>query len=142
MRRAMNAEDERAIIAVLVRYATAIDRRDWPLLASCFAEDVEADYGDIGIWHGRDAIVNHMAEGHAKIGPTLHRLTNFVIAGEGDEARAACYVDALLMRSGCGEMFRQAHGLYEDRLVRSEEGWKIRSRRFVPVLIREPSGEK
>jgi hypothetical protein len=138
----MNAEDERAIIDVLVRYATAIDRRDWPLLASCFTEDVEADYGDIGSWHGRGAIVDHMAVGHAQIGPTLHRLTNFVIAGEADEARAVCYLDALLMRSGSGGMFRQAHGLYEDRLVRSAEGWKIRSRRFVPVLIQEPAGER
>jgi 3-phenylpropionate/cinnamic acid dioxygenase small subunit len=137
----MNAEDERAIIAVLVRYATAIDRRDWPLLTSCFTEDVEADYGDIGTWHGRDAIVHHMTQGHAKIGPTLHRITNFVVAGEADEARAVCYVDALLMRFESGGMFRQAHGWYEDRLVRSNEGWKIRSRRFVPVLIQQPSSE-
>jgi 3-phenylpropionate/cinnamic acid dioxygenase small subunit len=135
----MNLEDERAIIAVLLRYATAIDRRDWQLFATCFSEDVEADYGDIGRWQGRAAILDFMAKGHANLGLTLHRLTNFVIAGEADEATATSYVDALLMGPQSGQMFRQAHGWYEDRLVRRGEGWKIRSRRFVPVLIQQPA---
>jgi hypothetical protein len=40
---------------VLVRYATGIDRRDWALLRSCFTDDCEADYGEIGGWHSADA---------------------------------------------------------------------------------------
>lgn len=134
----MNAENERAIVAVLLRYATAIDQRDWQLFATCFTDDVEADYGDIGNWRGRDTILEHMRRGHEPIGPTLHRLTNFVIAGGADVATAKCYVDALLMHRQSHDLFRHAHGWYEDQLVRTDDGWKIRHRRFVPVLIQDP----
>ena len=41
------------ISAVLVRYATAIDSRDWELFRSCFTEDCRFDYGVIGIWSNR-----------------------------------------------------------------------------------------
>lgn len=133
----MNIEDERAIIAVLVRYASAIDRRDWTLFASCFTADVEADYGSITRCKGRDTLVDFMTRGHAKIGPTLHRMSNFVIAGDSHEATATSYVDALLMRPDSSGIFRQAHGWYEDRLVRESEGWKIAGRRFVRVFIQE-----
>lgn len=39
------------VAEVLVRYATGVDRRDWELFRSCFTDDCEADYGDIGHWH-------------------------------------------------------------------------------------------
>ena len=40
---------------VLVRYATGIDRRDWELFRTCFTEDCDADYGDIGLARCRGA---------------------------------------------------------------------------------------
>jgi hypothetical protein len=45
---------------LLVRYASAIDRRDWELLRSCFSDDCVADYGDIGRWSGGDEITEWM----------------------------------------------------------------------------------
>ena len=39
------------IAEVLVRYATGIDRRDWTLFRTCFTDDCDADYGDIGTLH-------------------------------------------------------------------------------------------
>jgi SnoaL-like domain len=133
----MDIEDEHAIGAVLLRYATGIDRRDWVLFATCFTDDVQADYGALGQWHGRDSLVAHMAQGHADLGPTLHRMSNFVITGVAHEARATSYVDALLMHKS-GQVLRRAHGYYEDRLVRAEGAWKISSRHFLAVLI-EPA---
>lgn len=131
----VSAEDERAIIAVLVRYATAIDRRDWPLFATCFTEDVVTDYGDLGQWKGRKPFVDHMESGHAKVGPTMHRLTNFVITGRGDHAAARSYVDALLLPLKSGGTIRRAEGWYEDQLIRVGGEWKISNRRFVAVRI-------
>ena len=52
----LSAQDERAISAVLIAYATGIDQRDWPLFQSLFTFDCEADYGSFGKWHGAAAI--------------------------------------------------------------------------------------
>jgi hypothetical protein len=133
----MNIEDEREIVAVLVRYATAIDRRDWQLFASCFTHNVDADYGSIGRWRDRETLTDFMQKGHSPIGPTLHRLTNFVIVGDSERAQSACYVDALLLRPVPGIAMRQAHGSYEDFLVHEQQGWKIRKRRFLAVFIHD-----
>ena len=37
--------DHDLITDVLVRYATGIDTRNWPLFRTCFTDDVQADYG-------------------------------------------------------------------------------------------------
>ena len=41
-------EDRQDIADVLLRYATGIDRRNWPLFRTAFTEDCELDYGEIG----------------------------------------------------------------------------------------------
>jgi hypothetical protein len=133
----MSAEIDRDITAVLLRYATGIDQRDWRLFASCFTAGMEADYGCIGKWHGRDAFVSFMQDGHLKVGPTMHRMTNIVVIVAEDRATATSYVDALLLPAQAGGSVRQAHGRYEDELVRVEGQWKISSRRFIAVLIAE-----
>lgn len=38
------------ITDVLLRYATAIDTKDWELFRTCFTDDADADYGEIGQW--------------------------------------------------------------------------------------------
>lgn len=66
------AEVHAEISELLVRYATGIDRRDWGLLRSCFTDDVAADYGDVGVWHGVDELVGagaHRGPGSRR--PTL-----------------------------------------------------------------------
>ena len=131
----MSIDDEREIAAVILRYADAIDRRDWPLFSSCFTEDVEADYGELGRWRGRAVFVDHMEKGHVGWGPTLHRMTNLVITGVGAEATTTSYVDALLMPGASRRTIRRAYGWYHDRLVRQPQGWKICYRRFAAVLI-------
>jgi len=131
----ISVEDERAITAVLLRYATGIDRRDWSLFRTCFTEGFTGTYPGFGTWHGADAITAFMRTAHAGLGPTLHRLTNFVIEGDGDNASARSYVDALLMPlADFGEMHRAA-GLYDDLLVRGVTGWQIVRRAFTPVRI-------
>ena len=52
----VDREVRAAVTDVLVRYASGIDRRDWDLFRTCFTDDCEADYGEIGVWHGADVI--------------------------------------------------------------------------------------
>ncbi len=62
------------------RYATGIDRRDWDLFRTCFTDDCEADYGEIGLWHGVDEITEWMRVVHDACGHTLHRITNIAVS--------------------------------------------------------------
>jgi hypothetical protein len=129
------AADEREIIEVLTRYATGIDRRDWGLFQACFTDDARSDYGTFGQWGSAAQITAFMREAHADIGPTLHRLSNFVISVQGNGATARSYVDALLMPGEAGGDVHRGVGFYEDELVKTEHGWRIKFRRFTAVQI-------
>ena len=85
-------QDRDDIAAVVLCYATGIDRRDWTMFRSIFTEDCELDYGEIGTWKGADAVTEFMQQAHAMAGHTMHRLTNQVIAVDGDAAEARTYV--------------------------------------------------
>ncbi len=126
--------DEQAITALLTSYATGIDRRDWELFQACFTDDVRADYGTFGQWSSSAEITAFMRQAHAGMGHTLHRLSNFVITVQGASATARTYVDTLLMPGAGGEVHRGV-GFYDDQLVKSPHGWRIKFRRFTPVQI-------
>jgi SnoaL-like domain len=50
-------DDDKAQIAeVLMRYATGIDSKDWPLFRSCWIDDIDVDYGDLGHFETADAL--------------------------------------------------------------------------------------
>jgi 3-phenylpropionate/cinnamic acid dioxygenase small subunit len=127
-------EDRQDITDVLLRYATGIDRRDWPLFRTVFADDCELDYGEVGSWKGVDAVTEFMQQAHAMAGHTMHRLTNQVITVDGDTAEARTYVDALIML-GDNTSGVNAAGFYDDELVRTEKGWQIARRRFTEVRV-------
>jgi 3-phenylpropionate/cinnamic acid dioxygenase small subunit len=122
------------IAEVLVRYATGIDRRDWTLFRTCFTEDCHADYGDIGVFDGVDAITGFMQDSHAKCGHTLHRITNQAITQKAGAVVARSYVDAIILaadnRSGM-----HAIGYYDDELVHTDDGWRIAHRRYTMVRL-------
>ena len=100
---------------LLVRYATGIDRRDWPLFRTVFTDDCELDYGEIGAWNGVDAVTEFMEQVHAMAGHTMHRLTNQAITVDGDTATARTYVDALIMFGD------NKSGVNADRLLRRRD---------------------
>ncbi|MCZ8380006.1 nuclear transport factor 2 family protein [Mycobacterium sp. CPCC 205372] len=127
-------EDRLDIADVLVRYATGIDRRDWPLFRTVFTDDCVLDYGEIGSWDGIDAVADFMEQTHAMAGHTLHRMSNKAIAVDGDTASARSYVDALIM-SADNTSGVNAVGFYDDDLTRTAEGWRIARRRFTVVRV-------
>ena len=120
-------DDTRAIEAVLVRYATGIDTRDWELFRTCFTADAAIDYGDIGTWTGADEITGFMDAAHIGFAATNHMMSNFSIDVDGDRATARSYVHVVLAFDGG---WIDGVGTYDDSLVRVGEGWQIASRRF------------
>jgi 3-phenylpropionate/cinnamic acid dioxygenase small subunit len=123
--------DHDQIVDVLVRYATAIDTRDWPLLTTCFNPDVHADYGDgVGEWNDAAAITEYMAVTHRDMRDTKHMLSNFVIEVDGDVASASTYVHAVQVVSDDPLLWYDCVGRYADRLVRTGSGWRIAERTY------------
>jgi 3-phenylpropionate/cinnamic acid dioxygenase small subunit len=131
----MTETDPRQDISdVLVRYATGIDRRDWPLFRTVFTDDCEVDYGEIGVWKGVDAVTDFMEQTHALAGHTMHRLTNQAITVDGDKASARTYIDGVIM-FGDNQTGVNALGFYDDEIVRTPAGWRIARRRFTQVCL-------
>lgn len=126
--------DHAQITEVLIRYATGIDRRDWPLFRTVFTADCALDYGEIGAWNGVDAVTEFMVLAHAGAGHTMHRLSNMAITGTGDTAIARTYLDALILAADNASGV-SAIGFYDDELVRTGDGWRIARRRFTSVRI-------
>ncbi|OBB60534.1 polyketide cyclase [Mycobacterium sp. 852013-51886_SCH5428379] len=127
-------EDRQDITDVLLRYATGIDRRDWALFRTVFTEDCVMEYGEIGTWNGVDAVAEFMEQSHGMAGHTLHRLSNVTITVTGDSATARTYVDALILAPN-NTSGVNAVGFYDDDLVRTDAGWRVRHRRFTAVRM-------
>ena len=127
-------EDRQDISDLLIRYATGIDRRDWPLFRTVFTDDCELDYGVVGTWKGLDAVAEFMEQVHAMAGHTLHRLSNEVIAVDGDSAQARTYIDGLIMMADNASGVN-AIGFYDDDIVRTADGWRIARRRYTQVRL-------
>jgi len=127
-------EDRQDISELLVRYATSIDRRDWPLFRTVFTDDCELDYGEIGAWKGVDAVTEFMEKVHALAGHTMHRLSNIAITVDGDQALARTYLDGLMMAPD-NKSAANPIGFYDDEIVRTADGWRIARRRSTLVRI-------
>lgn len=122
--------DSEEIRALLIRYARAIDTKDWRLLRSCFTDEATSDYGDIGSWRGAGDLVRFMEDAHAGMGPTQHLLSNFQIEVSGDRASSCTYVHAVTVLATHPDDWIDTIGTYEDTLHRGTDGWRIVHRTF------------
>lgn len=120
-----------AVTDLLIRYATGIDSRDWTLLRTCFTDECEADYGDIGRWDSGDEITAWMAETHGPLGPTQHRISNIVLRQDGLTLRSRCAVHAVVVLPDRSAAIH-AYGFYDDEIEIVDEP-RIARRRFSQV---------
>ena len=123
--------DKEQIAEVLIRYATGIDSKDWPLLRSCWTDEIDVDYQQLGRFSNADALTDVMRQLHETMGPTYHRMSNFVIAVDeaGDRANVRSYVHAVLMlQPDDSTNWVDALGHYDDVFVRTPDGWRISER--------------
>ena len=123
--------DERSIVDVCIRYATAIDDRDWERLRSCFLPDAVGIYHADRTLHGADEIVETIRTAVTPLSRTQHLVGTFVVDVRGDEATSACHLHAQHVRTDVqgGEKYVIA-GRYADRFARTQDGWRIRERRL------------
>jgi hypothetical protein len=122
------------IVAVLTRYATALDSKNKDLLMSCFSTDATADYPRTGHHQGNRTIAESVLSVVAELDSTQHLLGNHVIERETDGAKATTELHAQHSKNSAkgAELFTVG-GRYHDRLELLEGAWKIVHRRLEVV---------
>ena len=124
--------DEKEIVDVMNAYTTALDTRDWEMLADCMAPDGEADFGNlagVGVLDSPQALVDLCRASLQDLRATQHLQGNYTVSVDGDTALASCYLQASHFQEGLpgGDTF-VVWAKYRDRFVRTEAGWKIKHR--------------
>jgi 3-phenylpropionate/cinnamic acid dioxygenase small subunit len=117
---------------LLIRYAKAIDHKDWKLLDTVFTPDAEVDYVSSGGIKGSYAEARAWLEKALAPFPiTVHYVTNSEVTLEGDRAAARTAVyNPMFFKNRDGSLHHFAVGAYYvDELVRTREGWRIAKRR-------------
>jgi hypothetical protein len=131
------SSDRWEILDTVTRYFTAIDRRDFALLARVFTLDVEARFEGVQVAGGLDrllAFVTGTSEIRLPVEVidlqvSMHMVGNHVATVEGDLARAETSALAHLVDRPPGGPRLRTRGLrYQDELVRTVDGWRIRRR--------------
>ena len=119
--------DRAAISDLLDDYAHAIDARDFAGVAAVFTPDATLDYSSAGGPSGdRDEVVHWFRQSLPAVTLTQHLLTNRRIRVDGDAATASTQLfNPLLFGGEESTQVLLLGGLYDDRLVRTADGWRI-----------------
>lgn len=138
--------DKHAIEQVYIRYCELIDAKDFDRLDEVFTPDTVGDYHLPGGYRSHtDSLAALIASMHANLGagsncgPTHHNVGNFRIAVNGDTAHAKVhyYAEHLGIGDYPGELYGM-WGQYDDTLVRTAHGWRVKHRLYTNSFTRGP----
>ncbi|WP_010125933.1 nuclear transport factor 2 family protein [Sphingomonas sp. KC8] len=126
--------DRLEINELLARYCHALDQKDWPAFHAVFTDDATLDFTAFGGPKGT------AGELEAFLAPVLdsliasqHMVSTVIVDIDGDQAKArsAAIVPMTALAADGGEQTSLSGLWYEDQLVRTSAGWRIRYRRQV-----------
>ena len=122
--------EELEIAALLNKYARAVDTKDWELYRSLFTEDAYIDYTAAGFIAGtRDEAADFLSRQQAEVTMSMHYVMNVESNIEGDNAQTqAMWFNAVRPPAASDNSF--FGGRWHDELVRTANGWRIRSLRL------------
>ena len=120
--------DVQEIHDLVARYADAVCRRHQEDWAATWAED--------GLWQlpgapetrGRDNIVALWAGAMQNFPFVVQLINNGTVRVEGDEATGRFYISEHMTVAGGGG--RSTVGVYQDRYVRTDQGWRFAERHY------------
>ena len=133
--------DRAEISDVVHRYATAIDLRDWALLADCFTENLVADFRSFGV---REVFRGSAVDWIALVASTIdgcdatqHMMANLVHDVRGDLATCTAYIRAEhFLINDRGDDSYTVGGYYTNELAPTERGWRIAEYRLTVTWSR------
>ena len=125
----MSTQEVADVVNTINIYPVALDTQRWDLFDLAFTEDVRADFGGAALWTDLASFKETFAFIHAPFDSTQHVTTNHQVVIDGDRATCLSYVRGLFMRTlpEGGNMF-ESGGWYDDQLVRTAAGWRIKDR--------------
>jgi ketosteroid isomerase-like protein len=123
--------DKEAIRSLQVQYAQAIDSGAYDDLDQIFTGDAVGDYDRAGLVEGVDAIKQLCRQALEPLTAAQHLNANHLAEVDGDTATASCYLTVHLYRENTpgGDHLRMG-GRYDDQLVRTDDGWRIKKRKL------------
>lgn len=131
---APSLDDHVAITNLTVAYCWALDSHRWDDLDAVFLPDATADLASPATLQGIDAIKARVASALQPLDDSQHIVSNHQIDVDGDEGTCRCYLHAQhVRRAADGGPNFIIGGRYEDRVVRTADGWRIAHRTLVSM---------
>jgi hypothetical protein len=138
-------EDRHAIADLKARYLDAADggwtgepAHDGDTIASLFIEDGVWDGGAMGQGVGHEGIRAYFNGAVEDFPLVFHHASSARIEVEGDRATGRWHVMVPMIDHGVSKLLI---GIYDDRFLRTEEGWKFERLRFTPCSIVDLPGD-
>jgi len=123
--------DQLAVAETLYRYAAGVDRRDWALYRSVFADTVTIDFSSFGPdlpprVMSADDYVAGVVPLFTGLAATQHSMTNPLATVDGDAATITMYMQARhVYDPGDPASWYTVGGYYDNTLVRADRGWLL-----------------
>ena len=121
-------EDRSDIIDLTHAYCWALDRNEWDKLDEVFLPDATAVLGSHAC-ADRNEIKQVVEKALGKLDDSQHIVATHQVEIDGDIATSRCYLHAQHIRAvDDGSPHYVVAGRYEDDLVRTSDGWRIKHR--------------
>ena len=124
----LEASDVIAIQQLYAAYNIAADRGDGKAFADCFTADGVFDIVGLMRAESFDALAQFAQSIPVNAPGSRHIATNILVEGDSDLASGLAYF--MLLDSRSSPVTVTMTGQYEDRLIRTEDGWRFAERRF------------
>lgn len=127
--------DRSDIIDVTHAYCWALDRNEWHELDDVFLADATAQLGGHTA-SSLDEIKQICSSALSPLDDSQHIVATHQVSIEGDKATSRCYLHAQhIRRDDAGEHHFVVAGRYEDDLVRTASGWRIKHRTLTTMWV-------
>jgi hypothetical protein len=121
--------DKELIRELVNLYGLAVDSQRWDLFDRIFTDNVDADYSETAHWRDLATFKRDFAAFHDPFDSTQHCMMNHLVNVDGDTAQALTYGTWRLVRKAVDGMpLWDGSGWYDDVLVRTDDGWRIKHR--------------
>jgi len=123
-------EDHSTIVRRVYEYAYGIDTRDWALYRSIFVSEIDMDFSSYNGAPASRMRADDWVAGcrllFTNLDATQHSMSNPLVDIDGDRARCRMYMQAEhFLHNTQGDAGFALGGYYDDRLIRTAEGWRI-----------------